>query len=422
MKKFCVLVFIWSFSIGVLLAEVPAIDAIYNPLIKTVQFYPKLGTTISPPIIQLFSNDELILEFDELSGEANSYYFKIIHCNADWTVSNLRSIQFVRDFNETFIQDRQFSISTKTEFTHYSCFMPPMLVSGNFLVKVYEEGNEDHVMLTRRFNVVENRISIIGNVGFPNNTSKVRTHQMLNFKIDYSIYNIVNPAAQLKVIVRQNFVWETATLPLPPLYIMEDAKLLDYSFYNDETTFPGGNEYRYFDMRSFNFRGFNVGRVVKQELSTYVLLGIDNTRNSSMYILWEDLNGKFTTENYETGGKRLEADYAKVNFMLESAELEDANVYVYGALSNWELAPENRMVYNAEKKAYEAQLFLKQGIYNYRYFVKGLKETKDENYFEGNYSAAENQYDILVYYRIPGEFYDRIIGYQSYRYLGGTRR
>ena len=175
-------------------------------------------------------------------------------------------------------------------------------------------------------------------------------------------------------------------------------------------------------MRSFNFRGFNVGRVVKQELSTYVLLGIDNTRNSSMYILWEDLNGKFTTENYETGGKRLEADYAKVNFMLESAELEDANVYVYGALSNWELAPENRMVYNAEKKAYEAQLFLKQGIYNYRYFVKGLKETKDENYFEGNYSAAENQYDILVYYRIPGEFYDRIIGYQSYRYLGGTRR
>jgi hypothetical protein len=397
-------------------AEVPAVDAIYSPTVKTVQFYPRSSSSIAPPILFLGSSDELLLEFDELSEDAHSYYFKIIHCNADWSVSNLRSIQYVRDFNETFIQNRDFSTSTKVAFTHYMASMPGTLVSGNFFVKVYEEGNEDHVILTRRFNIVENRINIIGQVTFANNTSKQLTHQMLNFMIEYPQYPVVNPAVNLKVVLRQNYVWKTATPHLSPLYIREDIRQLDYSYYNNETTFEGGNEYRFFDMRSFNFSGFNVGRIIRQENKTNVLLAIDHTRASKMYILWEDINGKYRTENYETGGQRLEADYASVRFSLEEDELENADVYVYGELSNWELSPENRMKYNAEKKAYEVELYLKQGVYNYRYYVKGKTAPKEENYFEGTYSATENNYDIIVYYRVPGEFYDRIIGYQNFRY------
>jgi len=418
MHKFYLFFFTFILLVGQLKAEVPTVDAIYSPKIKTVQFYPTGSSTLAPPIISLGTTEGLTLEFDELAEDASFYYFKIIHCNADWSVSNLRSIQFVRDFNETFIQNRQFSTSTKVVFTHYTCNMPTLLVSGNFIVKVYEEGNEDRVILTRRFNVIENHIGIVGQVKFANNTSKMRTHQMLNFLISYPQYNIVNPSVQLKVIVRQNFIWKTATPFLIPLYVREDIRELDYSYYNDETTFPGGNEYRYFEMRSFNFSGFNVGRIIKQPDKTEVLLAIDNTRASKMYILWEDLNGKYSIENYETGGKRLEADYATAHFILEAEELENVDVYVYGELSNWELAPENRMKYNPDKKAYEAELYLKQGIYNYRYYVKGKTIPVDENYFEGNYSSTENRYDILVYYRMPGEFYDRIIGYQTFQFQG----
>ena len=406
------------FFLGKTFAEVPAVDAVYKTTIKTVQLYPKSSTALTPPIISLNSSDDLVLEFDEMSDEANSYYFKIVHCNADWSVSNLRSMQYVKDFNEIFIQNRQFSTSTRVAFTHYTAILSKLLVSGNFFVKVYDEGYEDRVILTKRFNVIESNISILGEVSFPSNTSKRFTHQMLNFQIQYPQYNVVNPSVQLKVIVRQNFIWNTATRPLAPLYIREDLKELDYTFYGDETTFPGGNEYRYFDMRSFKFSGFNVGRIINHPANTDVLLAIDNTRASKMYILWDDFNGKYTTENYETGGTRLEADYAKVRFTLEAEKLEEANVYVYGELSNWELSPENRMTYNEERKAYETELYLKQGIYNYRYYVKGTKTTYDENYFEGSYNATENNYDIFVYYRVPGEFYDRIIGYRSFRYQG----
>jgi Domain of unknown function (DUF5103) len=399
-------------------ADVPTLDAIYKSTIKTVQFYSRTTDTAIVPITYLSSQD-LSLEFDELGEEANSYYFKIMHCNADWQSSNLKSIQYMKDFNEIFIQSRQFSAATKVLFTHYTAIIPSMMVSGNFCIKVFEEGNENNVLLTRRFMVVENRITIDGHAGFPNNTSKIKTHQMVSFNIYYPNYYVINPSVQLKVYVRQNYDWRSATPALLPLYIREDLKQLDYTFYNDATTFSGGNEYRYFDMRSFYFGGFNVGRIIKApDSTTKLLLAIDKTRASNTYILWNDLNGRYFIQNYETGGTRLEPDYGKVNFLLETPELSGANIYVYGALSNWELAPENRMKYNKEKEAYEAQLLLKQGIYNYRYFVSG--KGMDENYYEGNYSATENTYDVIVYYRIPGEFYDRIIGYQTLRSIGNT--
>ncbi|MDB5274766.1 MAG: hypothetical protein JWO58_3133 [Chitinophagaceae bacterium] len=419
MKNKTVLFFLFlvELSCTVLHAEVPGVDATYKATIKTVQFYSRTSDTAITPITYL-SNQDLSLEFDELSDEADSYYFKIIHCNSDWQPSNLKSIQYMRDFNEIFIQSRQFSAATKTGFTHYTAPIPAMNVSGNFFIKVYEEGDEEKVLLTRRFLIVEKSIDISGQVNFPNNTSKLKTHQMVSFNIFYPSYTLVNPSVQLKVIVRQNYDWRTATAPLYPLYIKEDQRELDYIFYNDASTFPGGNEYRYFDMRSFYFGGFNVGRIIKKQDSTDILLAIDKTRASNMYILWDDLNGRYYIQNYETSGTRIEPDYGTVHFSLETQELPNANVYVYGALSNWELSPDNRMKYNSENKAYEASLFLKQGIYNYRYFVTG--KGMDENYYEGNYNATENVYDVIVYYRVPGEFYDRLIGYQTMSSVGNT--
>ncbi len=407
-----------SFSFQNVQADVPGIDAIYKSTIKTVQFYSRTADTAIMPITFIASQD-LSLEFDELGDEANSYYFKIIHCNGDWQPSNLKSIQYMKDFNEIFIQSRQFSAATKVLFTHYTAVIPAMLVSGNFFIKVYAEGDENNVLLTRRFMVVENRIEIDGQVGFPNNTGKTKTHQMVSFNINYGSYYIVNPSVQLKVFVRQNYDWRSMTPALAPMYIREDITQLQYTYYNDATTFPGGNEYRYFDMRSFYFGGFNVGRIIKtKDSTTKVSLAIDKTRASNTYILWSDLDGRYYIQNYETGGTRIEPDYGDVTFTLETNERPDANIYVYGALSNWQLAPENKMKYNSDNGAYETTMLLKQGIYNYRYLVTG--KGIDENYYEGNYSATENVYDVIVYYRIPGEFYDRIIGYQTMSSVGNT--
>ena len=55
-------------------------------------------------------------------------------------------------------------------------------------------------------------------------------------------------------------------------------------------------------------------------------------------------------------------------------------------------------------------MLLKQGWYNYEYSLQdkaGAPLLSTE--FEGSYYETENDYMVLVYYRGPGDRYDRLI-------------
>ena len=67
-------------------------DLAENPLIKSVVFSG--GTFDSQfPIIKL--NQRLFLSFDDISGEENFYYYRIIHCNFDWNESKLLKSEYL---------------------------------------------------------------------------------------------------------------------------------------------------------------------------------------------------------------------------------------------------------------------------------------------------------------------------------------
>ena len=67
------------------------------------------------------------------------------------------------------------------------------------------------------------------------------------------------------------------------------------------------------------------------------------------------------------------------------------------------------MSYNSGKGVYESSLFLKQGFYNYQYFVDSQRLSSD--YFEGSHFETENVYEVLVYYRPFRPNADLLIGY-----------
>ena len=73
--------------------------------------------------------------------------------------------------------------------------------------------------------------------------------------------------------------------------------------------------------------------------------------------------------------------------------------------------------YNEEAGAYEMELLLKQGLYNYCYALGHLSENAlpSEDYcvgaIEGDYWPTKNEYQIFVYYRPFGGQYDELIGY-----------
>ncbi len=56
------------------------------------------GWKLSYPIIDLNGPVDLLLSFDDFSNEINNYYYKIIHCNADWTPSSLSESEYLEGF------------------------------------------------------------------------------------------------------------------------------------------------------------------------------------------------------------------------------------------------------------------------------------------------------------------------------------
>src|SRR5690242_18580000 len=63
------------------------IDKAYENKIRTIQLSPP-GSTILPAVARLNQNN-LILQFDDLSTDLDTYYARIIHCTYDWKESDL---------------------------------------------------------------------------------------------------------------------------------------------------------------------------------------------------------------------------------------------------------------------------------------------------------------------------------------------
>jgi hypothetical protein len=102
--------------------------------------------------------------------------------------------------------------------------------------------------------------------------------------------------------------------------------------------------------------------------------------------------------------------------------VKDGSLYVYGAFSNYQCLPQNRMVYNAEYKRYFGVVQLKQGYYDYMFaYLKNGSTIPDFTVIEGNRFETDNEYAVIVYQRGIGVFYDRCVGIQFLRPNATTR-
>ncbi|MBX9853130.1 MAG: DUF5103 domain-containing protein [Cytophagaceae bacterium] len=399
-------------------------DQTYDKNIKTVLLYPSANSVKDPlytPVVPVEASGNLLLEFDELGSEFKRYYVKIINCNWDWTVSTLSAIQYLDDYNEFPITDRKISIGTRIPYVHYKFLLPRIKESGNYIVKVYRNYDEEDLAITRRLVVYQNLAAIQSTVKYSIDPSVRNTHQQIDFSINYYKANVVNPYQNLKVVLRQNHRWDKTIRNLVPVTVDENIKQAEFYYFNRENNFPGGNEYRVVEFRSSAFSGYNVARVKRDSLRAEVFVYDDKSRAGQAYSqpLIPDYDGKFIIENYETGDKETYPDYMYVNFYLDT-EPADGKVYIIGGMTNWKLDDAFVMKYDTESKKYTCRALLKQGIYNYSYvMVNPQTKQFDEAYYEGSHSATQNNYDIIVYYRPFGGRSDLVIGYQNTNYLSG---
>lgn len=385
---------------------------IFDDRIKSAQLF-KDGWNLSYPIIKLNSSDKLSLNFDLLSDQPESYYYTIIHCDKDWNKSDIFQNDYLDGFMDNPIEDYTNSFNTTVNYIHYRLIFPNDRVaitkSGNYIVRVYPQDKPEVPVLTMRFIIAEDAVKVIPTVHRPLMTKDNNTGQQVDFNVSYSGLQIIDPFRNFYASILQNGRWDNAKRNLKPDFYGDNE--LKYNSLSNINIFKGGNEFRYFDIKSIRYQTEYVKRIDFVIPNYNVFLYPSENRENKPYFYWQDFNGKYYVAFQEGKRPDIESDYVYVYFTLPSDQIiPGGNIYVTGSLNNWELNKKNLMNYNPEKKQYECTMMLKQGWYNYEFiFLKDGRSVGD-SVFEGNHYETENDYLILIYYRNPRERYDRVVG------------
>ncbi|MDX2001242.1 MAG: DUF5103 domain-containing protein [Chitinophagales bacterium] len=387
-------------------------DYTYKPGIHTVRLYLE-GMELEPPLITYSGGEQLLLSFDELGTDLQQYNYTYIHCNADWTPSNLSAYDYLTGFFEGTISNYSLSKATRLPYVHYQLNFPNedlgLNRSGNYLLLVYANNDTSQRVLSRRFYVVDNKISVDVSLKNAATADLFLSHQEVQFDLNVKDIAITNPFDEVSVTVMQNFRPDNAYYGLKPQFIRQD-KLVYRS--DGKIVFPGLKEFRFFDSRNLLYLG--------QHIKTYhadsnvVELNADDIRAYKQYDYIKDANGAYIVGRNDARNNNLEAEYVKVRFLLGTKLMfPGSGIYVVGAFNNWQLLDSCKLDYNFSTKTYSKDVLLKQGFYNYLYTMVRDGEAADPLALEGSNYETENNYQILVYYRPVGTRYDQLVAFRQ---------
>lgn len=392
-------------------------DLNYNDKVQTVLLHPT-GDSLAKPVIHL--NDmmgRLHLSFDVFANDAPYMYYTFIHCNNDWTQqSDIQQIEYLNGFDSDDIENYSFSLNTMVDYVHFDLVFPTedMIpkISGNYLLIVFEnELSPENIYFTRRFMIVDNKAHFNVNIPrYPFDLNLGTDKQQIEMTVSYpDIFNSL--AGQYSnVTIQQNGRWDNAVTGLKPTYVYPDY--LSYEN-NVKTVFNSGNQYRRFNTSNLNNRPEQTKTVEMSKDYYVVTLYNDQKRNLYAYVDDSDMYGeKVIYLERDDRAAATEADYVMVEFFLEwFPVMADQDVYVMGAITDWNLDERNKMTYDYDRKGYAINLLLKQGYYDYIYAVKEKgQETADVGIVAGNFWETKNEYTIYLYLFDPMQNYDQLIG------------
>ena len=408
---------ILSLFINITKAEGQVLEnAIYKESIRTVLLHP-IGEDLLPPIIKFNTNERLSLSFDDLNGGYTSWQYTFIHCNADWTPTDLWQNEYLEGYMDDYIRDYRQSYNTLQPYTNYSIVIPNrninIKIPGNYILKVYNEGYPETPAFTKRFMVLDSKVIVGATVRQSTKIENRFTHQEVGFSIFTPNYVVYEPNSNLKVVILQNWRWDNAIFNVKPLMLRNNE--IDYNYTDGTIEFEGGNEFRFFDIKSLRFNSERVRLIETRGGAYYVDLFPDRSRAFKPYITEKDLNGRFLIKTDDGRNAADEAEYAWVNFFIPfEIPYPGGDMFVVGQFNDWKhdksVTPElGRMKFNYARQGYEARLLLKQGYYNYLYAFVNNTGKIDFTQAESNHSQTGNQYTILVYNREQGERFDRLI-------------
>ena len=360
----------------------------------------------------------LQLKFDLLEGEGRPLSIYFYHADRTWQRDLVPSRYLESFLNDNLIRYTP-SRATEVPYVHYEYAFPNesigFTVSGNYVLRVTEQGREEEVLFERAFFVTEQAVPL--EVGFDAVLTSGRGFssvqpvaffrppaQIVGSPYDFNVCFVRNgrverarcsdrPSLNQQPTLAFQLQPQTAFEPLPADYFL-DLGALQLS-----------NQIARVDLSADPYE---------------VVLEPDYARfGGEPEVPFIDggpvlLNGQpiIAGAVRDVAEPDLAAQYVRVRFQYVPPEEQPlgGEVLVTGAFNNWQYDPANTLQWVPERGRYEGDVLLKQGQYEYRYAT-----TDREAYraLAGTLPRRDNLYTALVYYADIELGTDRLLAVQE---------
>lgn len=356
------------------------------------------------PTLTMGSSEVLRLEFDLMvpSGRPLSAYF--YHADIDWQ-RDLSPAEYLGSFQRDDIINYTPSRATDVRYTHYTYSFPnnsvSFLLSGNYILRITEQGQEDQVLFERPFYITEQRAPL--QLGIEN----VLRGQGGFSSIQPVALFIPPPGLDgnvfdYKVCFVRNGRFEAPRCTEQPSLMQQPA----LRFYLEPSQAFEPVTADYFVDLSFMRVGNRIARIAFDEAPYYVTLEPDYARFPGD-LLAPTLNGQTVISGAvtEVPNPDVAAQYVNVlfSYVTESGGQISRDIHITGSFNGWQQEPAQILEWNADENRYEIELLLKQGQYEYRYVVD------QDGLPRGTVPRPENLYTAMVYYSDIRVNTDRLI-------------
>jgi hypothetical protein len=373
--------------------------------IRTVQIHGE-GSETTFPVFQLGSGQKIRLSFDlmETAGRPLTVYF--YHADREWN-RDLVPAEYMDSFGRDDLTGYRTSRATTIPYIHYEYTYPnssiDFRVSGNYIVRVTEQGMEDDVLFERPFFVAEQGVPV--DMRLDNVLVAGRGYTSVQPFLSFRPPNADTNKFDYTVCFMRNRQFEGARCADGPS--LSSQPELRYFLDPRDSFAPMIADY-FLDLSEIRIGG-RIERTDQTVVPWRVQVEPDYMRFPGTGIA-PFLNGQTrVTDVVPTGSNPdVSAEYADVQFtfVMEGGRQARGGVRMIGSFNNWMKESAVEMAWNDIDGQYEATVQLKQGQYEYRYLTA---DPYVQEAMQGATPQRQSLYTSLVYFDDISAQTDRLI-------------
>lgn len=380
--------------------------------IQTVQLYQG-SEEQSLPITSLRAEGPLTLEFDLMQREGRPLTAHFHHANRSWE-RDLSPSQVMGSYHDDDLNDYRASQGTAVSYVHYNYRFPNddirFRVSGNYVLRVTEQGRPDSVLFERPFFVTDQEGTLetgIESVVAPGQRqSSVRP--VARFEPPAALGG--NPFGYAVCFVRNGRLPDARCKDRP---LVGQQPKLQFELDRTRAFAPTTADYT---VDLSNLRGGpEIERTDRTVSPARVLLEPDYARFGPRTAT-ASLQGQVVVREALSGyaNPALRAEYVRTTFAFRPPEEQPfrGDVVVTGSFSSMDPAQGTTMTWQAARGRYEGEVLLKQGHHQYYYKVS---DPRWKQSIQQSRRRPQNTYTTFVYYQDPRLGTDRLLRVNSFQ-------